>query len=104
MCQQIDLHGQHNGKPKQAHGEISSQQYTCKFPKENKKKGSVGITIGQLIERAGTEKLEGMTHMVYEKKTKSYAFITKGSSSGAPVAVVVRESTLILKCHGLKSM
>lgn len=30
----------------------------------------MGITIKKLIERAGTEKLEGMTHMVYGKQKK----------------------------------
>lgn len=70
MWKQIDVHRQYNGKPKQTHGEISSQQYTCKFSKQNKNKGSVGIAIKQLIERTGTQKLEGMTHMVYTKKKK----------------------------------
>lgn len=61
------------------------------------------------MERAGTEKLEGMTHMVYGKQKKkkgnySYIFVTKGSSSGVPGAVIVQESILILKYHGLKNM
>jgi len=58
-----------------------------------------------VIERAGTEKLEGKTHRAYAKnQNDSQAFITKavGSSSGVAGAVIKHTDPETL--HGLENI